>query len=338
MLRAPMSGDPEILPFRDEHLDAAAGLLAERQLRLRALEPALSERWCDPAQAAALLTAARSGPQADGHVAMQDGRLIGYLVGEVRLEAPWERSGWVDLAGHAVAEDRPDVARDLYAAWSEGLVREQAVFRHLVNVPAMDTALVEAWHQLDFGQMHAYGLRGTEASDLPPASEGIRIRDGTPEDGPIMAAASELIWREQVGAPSWSPILPEAITSLRSEYVAELSEAEDRVWIAEDATSGEALGVSVSYRLDPELDVPDDNMKLAATATFATARRRGVGSALLRVVLENAAAVGAPWCVTDWRTSSLRASRAWTALGFRRTRLRLERRIDESIAWADGRS
>ncbi len=39
----------------------------------------------------------------------------------------------------------------------------------------------------------------------------------------------------------------------------------------------------------------------------------------------------------DWRTSSLRASRAWTALGFRRTHVGLERRIDERMTWADGR-
>lgn len=337
MLRAPMSGELEILPFGDEHLEAAAGLLAERQLRLRALEPALPERWCDPAQAATLIAGARRGPHAAGHVAVQGGRLVGYLVGELRLEPPWERSGWVELAGHAVAADRPDVARDLYAAWSEWLVREQAVFRHLVNVPAVDAPVVEAWHQLDFGQMHAYGIRETDASDLAPAPDGITLRDATADDGPIMAAASELIWREQVGAPSWSPILPETIASLRGEYVAELGEADDRVWIAEDAESRETLGVSVSYRLDPDLDVPEGNMKLAATATFAPARRRGVGRALLRVVLESAAASGAGWCVTDWRTSSLLASRAWTSLGFRRTRLRLERRIDERIAWADGR-
>ncbi|HSM38333.1 MAG TPA: hypothetical protein VK838_03305 [Candidatus Limnocylindrales bacterium] len=83
--------------------------------------------------------------------------------------------------------------------------------------------------------------------------------------------------------------------------------------------------------------MPDDNMKLASTTTFPAARRRGVATALVRTVLEHAAAIGAGWCVTDWRTSRLRASRSWTALWFRRTRLRLERSLDERIAWADGR-
>ena len=40
------------------------------------------------------------------------------------------------------------------------------------------------------------------------------------------------------------------------------------VWIAEDAATHEPLGVSVSYPLDPDLDIPDQNVKLASTATF----------------------------------------------------------------------
>lgn len=331
-----MRTEPEIVPFADEHLEPASELLAARQARLRAREPALPERWCDPAQAVARIQAARAGHRAEGYAAVEAGRLVGYLVGELRLELPWERAGWVELAGHATAEDRADVARDLYAAWSGRLVRERGVFRHLVNVPSMDASLVEAWHQLDFGQMHAYALRSTDASDLAPAPDDVVVRDATAEDAALMEATSELIWREQVGPPSWSPILPEQVASLRDEYVEELGEQEDRVWVAEDAVSGEALGVSVSYRLDPDLDVPDDNMKLASTTTFPAARRRGVARALVHRLLANAREQGAAWCVTDWRTSSLRASRSWTGLGFRRTRLRLERRIDERISWANG--
>jgi GNAT superfamily N-acetyltransferase len=331
-----MPTEPTIVPFAEEHLGAAADLLAARQARLCAMEPGLPARWTDPVQAAQRIQAAWAAPRAGGFTALERGRLIGYLIGELRLERPWERAGWVELAGHAVAEDRPDVARDLYAAWSAQLVSQAGVFRHLVNVPSLDAGAVSTWHQLDFGQMHAFGLRATDTSDLPPTPSDLRIRDATPDDAPVMEATSELIWREQVGPPSWSPILPEHVAALRGEYVQELAEAGDRVWVAEDAATGEALGVGISYRLDPDLDVPDDNMKLASTTTFPPARRRGVATALLRTVLENAASLGARWCVTDWRTSSLRASRTWTALGFRPTRLRLERRLDERVSWANG--
>lgn len=331
-----MTAALRLAPFSDEHLAAAAELLAARHARLRAAEPGLNDRFTEPAAARELVRAALAGERASGWVAFDAGRLVGYLIGSVRQAAPWDNAGWVDLAGHATADGHADVARDLYAAWSEPVVRELGAFRHLVNVPAGDPEALDAWHDLDFGRMHCQAIRSTDRSDLAPPPDDIRVRDATPDDAAVMEATSELIWREQVGPPSWSPITREAALALRRDYVDELSEEEDRVWIAEDAATGEPLGVTISYPLEADLDVPDANMKLASTTTFPAARRRGVARALVHRVLEHAAEQGAPWCVTDWRTSSLLASRTWTALGFRRTRLRLERRLDERIAWAKG--
>jgi len=328
---------PEIVPFDREHLADASVLVSSRHARLRASEGALPDRWCDPAQARTLVDAAFTADGATGVAAIADGRVNGFLIGAPRFDPPWDRSAWVEMAGHAVVEDQADLARDLFAAWSKEILSSLGIVRYLVNVPAADPSAIDAWHQLDFGQMHAYGLRSSDARDLGPPAAGLRIRRATSDDAGIMRATSEVIWREQVGPPSWSPITPERIAGLRADYVEELVAEDGLVWIAEDAVSGEALGVTVSYRLDPDLDVPDDNMKLASTTTFPAARRRGVARALLRTVLDHAASVGAGWCVTDWRTSSLLASRAWPALGFRRTRIRLERRIDERITWADGR-
>jgi ribosomal protein S18 acetylase RimI-like enzyme len=325
----------EIVPLTDALADDGARLLADRQQRLRADLPALPDRWCDPARARERLDGLRGADGAVGLAALEGRRLVGFLVGETRMDAPWDRAGWVELAGHAVDPAQPDVARDLFAAWSARLVRELGVFRFLVNVPATDREAVEAWSQLGFGQMHCGAIRSTDASDLGPADESITVRAAGAGDEAIMGDASELIWREQLSPPSWSPMLPERIEPNRADWVEELTLG-DPVWIAQDAASGEPLGVSVSYPLDPDLDIPDDNIKLAATATFPAARRRGVGRALLRQVLAEGASRGAAWCVTDWRTSSLLASRAWTGLGFVRTRLRLERVLDPRIAWANG--
>jgi GNAT superfamily N-acetyltransferase len=326
---------PSIVPLTDAHLPAAAHLVAERHARLRAVEPALDERWTDPAEARSLVEAALAGPHAEGFAALDGEGLIGFLVGELRLEPPWDRAGWVELAGNATAAGRAEVARDLFATWSRRIVREMGVFRFLVNVPAADAAVMEAWHQLGFGQMHAFALRSTDAADLDLPPAGIRVRRATADDAPIMAAASELIWREQAGPPSWSPITAEQAHALRADYVEELS-LDDDVLVAEDAASGGALGVSITYPMEPELDIPAGSWKLASTATFDAARRRGAGRALVHAVLRNAADHGAACCVTDWRTSSLLASRTWPALGWRRTRVRLERRIDERVAWANG--
>ena len=331
-----MSPAPRMIPFASEHLDGAARLVADRHARLRAAEPALEERWADPAEARSLVEASLARPHAEGFAAVRQDELVGFLVGELRLDPPWDRAGWVEMAGHAVAPAEADLARDLFAAWSRRLIRELGVFRYLVNVPVADATAMEAWHQLGFGQMHAFAVRSTDASDLAPPAADIRVRRAVGEDAALMERVSELIWREQAGSPSLSPITPEQATALRADYVEELTLDDDVVLVAEDAASGEALGVSITYPMEAELDIPAGSMKLASTATFEAARRRGVGRALVHAVLRNAAKRGVPWCVTDWRTSSLLASRTWPALGWRRTRVRLERRVDERMAWADG--
>lgn len=330
-----MLESPEIVPFTDGLADDAARLLADRQQRLRADLPSLPERWCDPAQARERLDALRGADSVLGLAALEGDRLVGFLIGETRLDPPWDRAGWVELAGHAVDPGQPEVARDLFAAWSARLVTDLGIFRYLVNVPATDPDALEAWAQLDFGQMHCAAIRSTDVTDLGSPDPSIIVRAAGPGDEAIMGDASELIWREQVSPPSWSPMLPERIATNRADWVEELTLG-DPVWVAQDAASGDPLGVSISYSLDPDLDIPDANIKLASTATFPAARRRGVGRALLRQVLTDGAHRGAPWCVTDWRTSSLLASRAWTGLGFVRTRLRLERLIDARVAWANG--
>ena len=42
---------PEIIPFADDHLDAAGELLADRHRRHREAEPLLPERYEDPGRA-----------------------------------------------------------------------------------------------------------------------------------------------------------------------------------------------------------------------------------------------------------------------------------------------
>ncbi|HET9541324.1 MAG TPA: hypothetical protein VFQ46_12050 [Candidatus Limnocylindria bacterium] len=239
-----MPHTPDIVPFSDAHADGAALLLAERQARLRANLAALPERWCDPAVAASRVDALRATDSVVGFAAVEGDRLVGFLIGETRLDAPWDRAGWVELAGHAVDPAQPDVARDLFAAWSAKLVHELGVFRYLVNMPATDPDAVEAWSQLNFGQMHCGAIRSTDASDLGALDPSIVVRAGVAGDEAIMGNASELIWREQASPPSWSPMLPERIGPNRADWIEELTLG-DPIWIAEDAASGEPLGVSV---------------------------------------------------------------------------------------------
>jgi hypothetical protein len=113
----------KIVPFRDTSLEEAAALLALRHQGDHTLEPALPERFTQAAVARTAVEAIWSKPDASGVVALDAGRMIGYLIGVPRIDPVWGRSVWVSLPGHAV--DRAygsEVYRDLYAALSPSWV------------------------------------------------------------------------------------------------------------------------------------------------------------------------------------------------------------------------
>src|SRR5690349_2943401 len=103
----------DITAFTEEHLDGAADLLAARHRTHRTAEPLLSARYEDPAACRELLVAAYGLEDASGSVAVDGGRVTGYLFGAPKSPATWGENVWVESAGHAV--ETPELARDLYA-------------------------------------------------------------------------------------------------------------------------------------------------------------------------------------------------------------------------------
>ena len=71
----------EVRPFTTADVPAAGRLLAVRHEAHRRAEPLLSARYEDPAAAAAEVEAAL-GAGATGAVAVEDGELTGYLLGQ----------------------------------------------------------------------------------------------------------------------------------------------------------------------------------------------------------------------------------------------------------------
>lgn len=318
----------EIVPMASEHLGAAARLVAERQERLRFAEAALPARYTDPEAvepriAAQLETHGAAGTAAIG----PDGELAGFLVGVPRSGEPWGPGVWVTLEAHASVE--PETMRDLYATWSSALV-ERGMLNHYVEVPSAEPGPLRAWRQLGFAQMHEYGLRETDVSDLPPTA-GITIRRASMDDREIVERLSGVISGIQSQSPSYSPMSPRAREAERDDYLEEI-DGPDGFWLAVDATDGRPLGMTISYAPDPGLAVPDGATYLGSTMALPEERGRGVARALLRFVLERGRDAGATHCVTNWRTTNLLASRTWPRLGFRHTHHRLVRRLDTRVA------
>ena len=174
----------QILPFTDDLLPIAGELLAGRCRNDRLILPALPARFEDPENATAAVLACLEREHASGMAALDGSRLLGFLIGDLVIDAVWGRSAWVRLAGCALAAGQnPELVRDLYAALAAAWV-EAGCFTHFALMPATDPALLHAWHALSFGIEQVYGLRSLEALDLelPPLPPNVEIRRATSDD------------------------------------------------------------------------------------------------------------------------------------------------------------
>jgi GNAT superfamily N-acetyltransferase len=311
----------EIEPLENDHLDAAAALLANRHTRHRAAEPLLPEVSDFRAQVERDL----DHELASGVVALRGDDLVAYLIGRVEDDALLgDRRAIVDFAGCAAAAGQSEAIRDLYSALAARWVAAGAT-HHLALIPASDEALVDPWLRLAFGVQYVWAVRETAA--MKPVNAGVKIRPGTPNDLELVAKLDRSLYEHQAGPPSFSGL---AIPS-DEEFQAEWSDLWDDAdlythFVAERA--GRPVGHLVLYRRPAgDLRVPEKNIDLSHAVTLPVARRSGVSMALTGHALTWAHEQGFRSITTDWRSVNLLSSRHWPRRGFRPTYYRLYRAL-----------
>jgi ribosomal protein S18 acetylase RimI-like enzyme len=311
----------ELRPFEAADVPAAAALLAERHRRHRLAQPLLAARYESAAGAQERVAEAASVADASGAVAVRGGTLVGYLVGAPKPDAAWGPNVWVESAGLAVAE--AEVARDLYAMAASRWAEEGRT-AHYVVVPASDVDLVRAWFRLGFGHQHSHGLR-------PPARLGRpdrRVRPAERRDIDALARLDIELSRHQRRAPTFSTVTVPSLEEARAEWDTDIDSSEYATFVIEQ--DGAVVGSAVACALEKSrshtgLARPDNAGLLGFAAVFPHARGAGAGRALGEAVLDWAARSGFDSVVADWRATNLLSSRAWPALGFAESFLRLHR-------------
>jgi ribosomal protein S18 acetylase RimI-like enzyme len=334
----------KITPFSEADIEEASELLARRHEGDRAHEPALPERFTQPAQARIELertwkASTVNGVSAGGVVARHEGKMVGYLIGVPRMNEAWGRSVWVEYAGHAIdRSSSAELYRDLYAALSPTWVALGCLY-HVANLPASDRDALDAWFDLSFGKEHSYGLRETApASSFDvPRDPTLSIRRATPADVDLSVALDDVISRHNSRAPVYAIIIPYNREEARQEALEQLENAEWKTWLA--LRNGQVVGIysSIPARRPQGLGmmvIPDHCSYLGFAATREEEQGRGIGRALTAHGLADDFATGYAFCFTDWRATNLLASRMWLGQGWRPIAYRLTRRLDERILWS----
>jgi GNAT superfamily N-acetyltransferase len=290
--------DVEIRPFSEEHLDAAASLLAERHARHLGSEPLLARDVDFRAQL-----------RGEGLVALRGGELRAYLLGQTT-----DDDAFVDFAGCAAAE--PELLRDLSAALAPQWERD----RHRVYVPASDTALLDVWFRLAFGLQFTLAVR----EPVPGRGEGVRL--GRHEDLDTVVHLEQAFTDHLRESPSFSGRRREGDEEIRADW--------RDTWENERFThlvverDRRAVGHALLYRRDTgDVRVPTNSIDLALVVTLPEVRGTGAGSALVAHALGWANEHGFDAVTIDWRVVNLLADRFFRARGFRPTFVRLYRHV-----------
>lgn len=330
----------EILPFEDALIPAAGELLAGRHRRDHQALPALPERFSDPLLAAQAISTLWQRKLVTGVAAVDAGRLLGYLIGEPLIQEVWGRSAWIRLPGIAFhpeldASQVRLLVRHLYARLADPWV-EAGILFHFAQIPASRSEFFEALVSLSFGTEQVYGLADLQAMDLAsqPLPPGVSLRQITPDDRPILAEMSTIIWKHQVQAPVWGLHLPEIEAEYRQDYADLVDDPQAQIWLA--FYQGQPAGMMGYFPAevapDNLLTAPDYG-ELSVAGTYPQYRRLGIGSALTRQVLAHQRENGYPICLTDWRSTNLLSAPFWESFAFKPAMLRMVRRVDARILW-----
>lgn len=331
----------KIIPFITEHIEDAGTLLAARHRRDRAARPELPERFTRVEDARTAIKAALEKPLAEGVAAVREGRLVGYLIGDLALDMLWGRSAWVRLPGCAVAaEESLEIIRDMYAVQGDKWLHDFGVNFHFAVQPTGDPALLQAWYSLSFGIEHMHGLMDLAEWNIaePPVASGITVRQATPKDRGVLEYLSDVIWKQQIQAPCWAIQPPERVAEQRKKWGEQVDDDSASLWLA--FREGEPVGIQGFYPGEPDdadLLTPVSCTELCIAATRPEARGMGIGGRLLYEGLREAKANGVRYALTDWRSTNLLSSRFWPKVGFHSAAYRLVRRVDNRILWGKGR-
>jgi len=321
----------EFLPFTSDHIAAAARLLAGRHAIQRKDEPRLSTAYESTTATAPMIEDIL--PRSSGVVAIEDGNVVGFLLGTAADEAGG-RARIITMEGHAAATlDATELYREMYAAvaadWNDG-----GFFTHRIHLSALDRDAMEAFYSLGFGQTLAIGLR--DMSPIPDASVAVRIERATPDDIADVQRLMMSMGRYNSTSPLFRPYMApiEAEWSRKQTVLDQLADENFAFWFAYEGDEAVAIMIFRPPEQTELMANPDDAIYLWFAIVQPGTRTGGIGKAMVDNGLRWARERGMKHCTVSWFTANVIGARFWRERGYEPVLYRLERRIDERIAWA----
>ena len=315
-------------PFGPEHLDAAAGLLAESHRQLRQAWPALNPAYEQPDEARQLVATLAAQEAASGAIASLDDRPLAFVLGAPRPDPTWGANVWMEDCGTAGSD--PEAMRTAYALAAQRWF-DEGLTSHYVVVPATDPDAIDAWFSLSFGLQHVHALREPTLTDQwPTSAHGVTVRRAERRDVAALAELDRILPSHGARAPVFAPVPIPSFEESLAEVEQDIDDSRYATFVAEHEGRVVATATGCSLELsrgNTRMMRPVSAGFLAHAAVLPEARGVGAGRAVAEAVLNWSRQEGYEWIATDWRSTNLEANRTWRSMGFGPTFLRLHRAI-----------
>lgn len=259
--------------------------------------------------------------------------LVGYIMGEIRINNRIGRCAWVPYEGVAIRTDQSsELIRYLYAKVSV-LWLEQGCFSHAIFVPIATQVYYEAFLQLSFSieQVHAV-MNIAEYKPFENVAD-VDIRLANKMDSEVLGKMSSIISAFQNAAPVYIPALPEVLERINEGFKGLVEEEDAIVLIAEKEMK--ELGFQYYAITTPDLMTPDNGIELSTAGTYYSQMGSGIGKKLMNEGYRMIKEKGYGNITTDWRITNLASSTFWPKCGFKPVAYRMARYIDSNYAWAN---
>lgn len=289
-----------VIVFRPEYLEAAAGLVAARYVTLRSQVPSLPARYEDPGTLAHLL---HELGETAGVAALQADRLVGFMTGFVLPEFLGKRSFYSpEWANGTEPGNSREIYEEMYRHASARWIADGCPV-HAVTLMANDREGIEGWQWLGFGLAAVDGVRNL--APLPGGAADLDVRQAGPQDAAEVAALGQALEQHIAAPPVFWP-------HDARDYHAWLQLPDCAAWLAYQGDEAVGcLGLELGRAGGCQIVQDEETAGVTIAYVREDARRRGVTTALLNQALAWLKAHGYERCAADWEPMNPPANRYW---------------------------
>ncbi len=306
-----------IRPLDGENLDEVAHLVAREHSAARNAQPLIPATFLEPRNCHEALADLLANGFV-GVVAVDDGRCVGVMCGRTR-----DGVGFVPAHGLAVEPDHADptaIAVGLFAELAPVLL-DGGAWRFTIDHVEFDR-LATALSNLELGRSSVFG---TQVPRPIEGSSPVDVRIATPDDLDAIAALSQIELTHRSAPPIYAATPPQPLTETRAMHERLFDDGAVHFLARRDGDDVGLLTVEFSSPA-PRL-CPHGQPYIGPTATHPRARNAGVGTALVRFVLDWANTAGHATVSVDFDSANPLSRPFWLGLGFQPTGYRLRRAI-----------